>query len=299
MNSSGGTKPLVKIITDSAADIPREEAQKYDIDVLAIPITIDGETYMEGEDLTTAEFYKLLGRAKELPTTAQVTPYRYLEAFEKAARAGYDHIVCVTINAKGSGMFEAAQLAKELFAEEQPVLAEQVTVDVLDSGAYTYIYGHAVVDAARAAAEGKSREDVVQVFLRRSESYQVYFGLTNLDYARRSGRVTTAAAFVGEVLGFRPVLTVRGGGIDTIAKVRGDQKLVAAMLDLYKERRSGDGRGFYTVYADNKAMGQQLRKLIEKETKDKCLGEYYIGASVTINSGPTVFGVLVPVDQIK
>lgn len=290
---------MIKVITDSAADIPKEEAQRYEIDVLAIPINIDGETFMEGEDMTAKEFYKKLGKAKALPTTAQVTAMRYLDAYRRAAEMGYEEIVCITITSQGSGMFDAACLAKEMFAEDHPQLAERTTIQVLDSGSYTYDYGHAVVDAARAAAEERPLEEVLQVFRRRREGYQVYFGLTNLTYAKKSGRVTSAAAFVGEMMGFRPIMTIHNGGTDTLGKVRGDAKLVEALVKLYQDRRSADGRGFYILYADNKAMGTQLRKAIEKETKDRCLGEYYIGASVTINAGPTVFGVVVPVDLVK
>lgn len=290
---------MIKIITDSAADIPREEVEKYNITVMAIPITIDGETYMEGEDFTTKEFYKMLGKAKALPTTAQVTSFRFLETFRDVAEEGYSSIVCFTITSAGSGIYEAALLAKDAFMEEQPALAENMTIDIVDGRSYTYDYGHAVVDAAKAAQNGRSVEDVIQVFRHRREGYQVYFGLTNLDYAKKSGRITSAAAFVGELMGFRPLMTIHNGGTDTLFKVRGDQKLVEAMVKMYQERRSGDGRGFYILYADNKTMGQQLRKQIEKTTKDKCLGEYYIGASVTINAGPTVFGVIMPVDQVK
>lgn len=296
----GGWNALITVITDSAADIPKEEAEKYGIRVLGIPLALDGKSYLEGVDLNAQEFYKLLAGAKELPTTAQVTPFRYREAFEEAAaQPGCTGIVCITINALGSGMYQGALLAREELLEDRPELEEKFTIDVVDSARYAYIYGHAVVDAARAASQGKNREEVLQVFHHRCEGYQGFFGLTNLEYAKRSGRITAAAAFVGEVMGFRPIMTIREGRIDTIAKVRGDKKLVEAMLALYQERRSGDGRGFYIIYAENKAMGQQLRRAIEKETKDKCLGEYDVGASVVINAGPTVFGVIAPVDGVR
>lgn len=290
---------MIKIITDSAADIPRAEAEHYNIDVLAIPITLNGKTYMEGEDFDSPAFYKLLHTAKELPTTAQVTALRYYDAFSRAVREGARHIVCVTITSKGSGMYDAARVAKGFIFDEQPALRETVTIDVVDSGSYTYDYGHAVVDMAKGACQGKSLEDVLAIFRRRRETYQTYFGLTNLDYAKKSGRITSAAAFVGEVMGFRPIMTLHNGGTDTIGKVRGDQKLLTALLQLFQDRYSHDGRGFYILYSENKAMGVSLRKAIEKDTGVKCAGEYYIGASVTINAGPTVFGVTIPVDQVK
>lgn len=127
---------------------------------------------------------------------------------------------------------------------------------------------------------------------------QVYFGLTNLDFAKKSGRITSAAAFVGEILGFRPLLTIHNGGTDTIQKVRGDHKLIPAMVEHFQKQAVDDGRGFYIVHARDKELAKELRKTLEKTTGRKCLGEYLIGASVTTNAGPTVFGVMVPVEKI-
>ena len=88
---------MIKIITDSASDIPRSQQDEYDIEVLAIPIAVDGKTYYEGVDFTSDEYYKILLDAKELPTHSQITMVRYGEAFYNAMKEGYKHIVCVTI----------------------------------------------------------------------------------------------------------------------------------------------------------------------------------------------------------
>ena len=138
----------------------------------------------------------------------------------------------------------------------------------------------------------------MELIHRELESHQVYFGLTNLDFAKKSGRITSTAAFVGELLGFRPLLTIHNGETDTIQKVRGDHKLVSAMVEKFQNQASSDGRGFYIVHAQSPELTKDLRKALEKATTRKCLGEYLIGASVTTNAGPTVFGVIVPVDKI-
>ena len=143
----------------------------------------------------------------------------------------------------------------------------------------TYVYGHAVVAAAKAAQEGKGREEVLELLRRELSTWQVYFAMTNLDFAKKSGRITSTAAFVGEVLGFRPLLTIHNGETDTIQKVRGDHKLIPTMVDYFKKRVSDDGRGFYIVHARDKELAKELRKTLEKTTGRKCLGEYLIGAS--------------------
>ena len=289
---------MLKIITDSAADVPKKEAEEYGIRVMPIPITVDGVTYREGVDFTSEEYYGILTSAKAIPTTAQITLVEFAEAFQEEIAQGNRHLICVTITSQGSGIYNAACLAQQMVLEEQQSDGEEVTIDVVDSGSYTYVYGHAVVKAAKAAREGMDREGVLELLHRELTTYQVYFGLTNLDFAKKSGRITSTAAFVGEVLGFRPLLTIHNGETDTIQKVRGDHKLVSAMVERFQKQATGDGRGFYVVHARDKELAGELKKTLEKSTGRKCLGEYLIGASVTTNAGPTVFGVMVPVDHI-
>lgn len=289
---------MLKIITDSAADVPRAEAEEYGIRVMSIPITVDGTTYREGVDFTSEEYYPMLLGASTIPTTAQITPMEFASAFLEEIAAGNRELICVTITARGSGIYNAACLAKNMVLEELPAGEAPVTIEVVDSGAYTYVYGHVVVKAAKAAKEGTPLPEVLELIHRELESHQVYFGLTNLDFAKKSGRITSTAAFVGELLGFRPLLTIHNGETDTIQKVRGDHKLVSAMVEKFQNQASSDGRGFYIVHAQSPELTKDLRKALEKATKRKCLGEYLIGASVTTNAGPTVFGVIVPVDKI-
>ena len=286
---------MLKIITDSAADVPRAEAEEYGIRVMPIPITVDGTTYREGVDFTSEEYYPMLLGASTIPTTAQITPMEFASAFLEEIAAGNRELICVTITARGSGIYNAACLAKNMVLEELPAGEAPVTIEVVDSGAYTYVYGHVVVKAAK---EGTPLPEVLELIHRELESHQVYFGLTNLDFAKKSGRITSTAAFVGELLGFRPLLTIHNGETDTIQKVRGDHKLVSAMVEKFQNQASSDGRGFYIVHAQSPELTKDLRKALEKATKRKCLGEYLIGASVTTNAGPTVFGVIVPVDKI-
>ena len=287
---------LLKIITDSAADVPQNEVQTYNIRVMGIPITVDGVTYRESVDFTSEEYYGMLTAAKAIPTTAQITLMEFADVFREEIAAGNRQLICITITAQGSGIYNAACLARKMVLEEQP--EGEVTIDVVDSASYTYVYGHAVVAAAKAAQEGKSREEVLEVLHRELTTWQVYFGLTNLDFAKKSGRITSTAAFVGEVLGFRPLLTIHNGETDTIQKVRGDRKLVTAMVEKFQNRASNDGRGFYIVHARDRELAKELRKTLEKTTGRKCLGEYLIGASVTTNAGPTVFGVVLPTEGI-
>ncbi|MEG1943189.1 MAG: DegV family protein, partial [Angelakisella sp.] len=205
-----------------------------------------------------------------------------------------DGVICVTITSKGSGIYDAACLAKKLLLEEQPELAEHFTIDVVDSKAYTYVYGMAVVAAARAAREGKCRDEVMSVLRGALDHYTAAVGLFNLFYAKKSGRITTVAAFVGDIMGFRPILCLEDGALVTRAKVRGDSKLIEEMASLYKKQSAEDGRPYYIICADSMPNAELLQKAIGKLTKNPFGGFYRIGAAVTTNSGPTIIGFVQP-----
>ena len=225
---------MIKLITDSAADVPKKEAEEYGIRVMPIPITVDGVTYREGVDFTSEEYYGILTSAKAIPTTAQITLVEFAEAFQEEIAQGNRHLICVTITSQGSGIYNAACLARKMVLEKQPAGGEEVTIDVVDSAAYTYVYGHAVVKAAKAAREGMDREGVLELLHRELTTYQVYFGLTNLDFAKKSGRITPSAAAIANVLNIKPVLTIQGEKLDSYAKVRGTRQSEKKMIEALK-----------------------------------------------------------------
>lgn len=290
---------MIKLITDSPSDIPKQECEKYNITVMPVPITIDGVTYREGVDMTTEEYYDMLVAAKAIPTHAQVTMIEFMDEYKRNIKAGCTALIVVTITSKGSGIHDAACLAKKMLFEEKPELANSVTIDVVDSRAYAWVYGQAVVAAAEAAAAGADREKVLEVLDKQLNGYRATVGLTNLTYAKKSGRITTVAAFVGEVMGFRPILTLKDGELVTTSKVRGDKKLIDELAKTYLDNVSEDGRPYYILCADSMENAKLLHKEIAKKTKNPFGGYHKLGPSIATNAGPTIFGVITPVAQKK
>ncbi len=282
---------MIKIIVDSACDIPPSEREEYGIEMLGVPINVDGKTYYEGHDFTNEEYYGMLSAAKSIPTHAQVTMVRFAEAFSKAVSDGYKHIVCITITSKGSGTCDAAKGAKKMLCEENPDIVDGVTIDVIDSKNYTYAYGHIAVGMAKLAKETNDLQQVLNYAYENIERYTIVAGLTNLTYARKSGRISSAAAFVGEAMGFRPILRMVNGSLESDKRVRGDSKLIAEMASRYFELSAEDGSMYYIVSADSLDNANLLLKEISS-TKNTFGGIYRVGASITTNAGPTVFGIV-------
>ncbi len=284
-----------RFITDSASDIPDEALAQYDITMLGIPMTIDGQSYREREDFTTQEFYQILRQAKELPVTSHITHLEFYEQYQKARQQGVEHIVVVTITSKGSNMYNAACMAKDYFFQENPQCRDTLTIDVIDSQAYTMVYGTAIIEAAKMARAGRPHEEIVDYLSHIPEHFDIYFTIFNLEYAKRSGRISFAAAFVGELLGLRPIMTLRDGQVTLTEKVRGDRAALTHLAELYATGAAATGKqGYFIVRGDNDLMAKELIEAIEAQTGHAPDAVYNIGACITLNAGPAVVGVTVP-----
>lgn len=281
----------IKLLTDSACDLPQELADRYDIQIIPIPITIDGQGYYERVDFTCWEFYDRLAQAKELPSTSHVTNVQFLQYYEEIYQAGYTDIVHVTINSKGSNMFQAANMATEMFFEEHPDAREQFHIYVVDSLGYTFMYGQALLEMGRKKEAGASAQELAQWMEDQAQRVVVYFAPYTLEYAKRSGRINCAAAFVGEVLGLRPIIRIHKGDMTIVEKVRGDRNVVQRIRDQYLAH--GDLSAPYTVlHGKEEAPGHELAALLEKKVGRPPEGVYPVGACIAINAGPRLAAVV-------
>lgn len=281
----------IKFVTDSASDIPAHEADAHGIEVLPIPITVDGKGYLEGVDFTPEQFYDILLSSKTIPTTSHITAPQFAEKFTAYYDQGYQEVVLVTINSKGSNMRDAAVLGRQMFYDDEPGAAERMPVHIVDSGTYAYAYGAAVVRASVMAAEGAASSEILEYLEDYFNSSEVLFSVYTLDFAKKSGRISCAAAFVGEVLGLRPVFTIIDGEIKIIEKVRGDKNIVPKMVKEVVQRIAEKGSDYQVLSAYSLEPAEELAQSLTKELGYPPSGIYKIGASVTINSGPKVVGV--------
>ncbi|MEG1778477.1 MAG: DegV family protein [Oscillospiraceae bacterium] len=280
----------IKIMSDTACDIPKEIGAALGIDLLPIPITIDGKGYLEGEDFTYEEFYEILLQSKELPFTSHITAPAFTEKFIRAYKEGYNRIICTTINSKGSSMFEAAIIAKELFYGEYPEAKDKVKIAVLDSKTYSMAYGLPLMIAADKLKNGANYDELVEYLIDAYNRVEVYFTVFTLDFAKRSGRISAAAALVGGMLGLRPIMTFMNGDNKVVSKVRGDKQAVAELANIAAERYIVPKSPYVVLVGDDKQAGEPLVEAMTKQMGYPPIGVYFIGSCVAINAGPKVVG---------
>ena len=281
----------LKIITDSASDITFAEEAAYAIRVIPFPIALGGKSYLSRVDFDNQGFYALMNQyPDDLPTTSQVTPFQFQEIIEEEVEQGHSELIFLLINSQGSATYSNAVLARDTYFDEHPEQVGQVKISVLDSRGYSSLYGYLAVEAAKMAMAGEGLEAVEAYLTQALEKRMIYFGIYSLKYAGKSGRIPSAAAFLGDKLGLKPVMKIFDHEITTAAKARGEQRLIASLVELVA-RDIAPGTPYQLIYGSVVEDLDKLRLAMTQKLGYGPTGVYQIGAAIAANAGPRAVGV--------
>ncbi len=281
----------IRIATDSTSDIPVNLREELNITVLPVSIIMGDKEYKDGYDLTPQEFYEMILNAKELPTTSRVVPVLYSELYEESYREGYTDIILTCLNSKGSSTMQGAIMAKDMFYEENPDAKEKMNIHIIDSRTYSMAYGLPVIEAARMEKNGATVDEILDFINDWLDNVRVLFLPLNLKFVKKSGRVSAAAAFVGDALGLKPIITFEDGESKILEKIRGDKNALAKILEItLKERKINTP--YALVYGTNMEMFDKLKEMcIEKLEREPYI-EYAVGSVISLNAGPEVVAII-------
>lgn len=222
----------IAIVTDSASYIPQEALSDLDIPVIPQTLIWDGETYRDGVDIDAATFYSRLRASKTFPTTSQPTVPEFVEFFERVtAEQQPDAIIAVLVSSKMSGTVPSARAA----AEQLPDL----DIRIVDTGLISMGMGFPIIAGARAAAEGKSLDEVIAVVEDIRDRIHFLGVVGTLEYLHRGGRIGGAKRLLGTALNLKPLLHFENGQLEPLAQIRTRRKALARMLDIAEERLGG------------------------------------------------------------
>jgi len=222
------TRP-VAIVTESTCCLPDELVRRYGIGILPIPYTFGNETYLDGVDLTRAQFYRKLIETRTPPKTSPPSPGEYVKAWRDAAETAAA-IVCVTVDSKISTLQRSARLACELAPEMLP----NTPVTIVDSLSAGMGQGFVALAAARAAERERSIGEVIKVAEAVSRSVRMIVTLDTLEYLAKTSRIPQVAAFLGGVLAIKPIIQISNGDIHPIARVRTRSR---SIMELFEQMR--------------------------------------------------------------
>ncbi len=280
----------IRLITDSASDISYEDEKKYNIRVLPFEVVLGDKSYVSRVDFDNEGFYQLMAQYDEIPKTSQITPFTFQELFLEEAQNGYTDLILVLINSGGSATHGNAVMAKDLFFDEHPEFQGKVRIHIFDGIGYSVFYGYTVVNAGKMMQEGKTVDEITAYLKETLAERRLYFGMYTLKYAGKSGRIPSAAAFLGDKLNLKPVMKISDNTISTAAKVRGEGKLVGKIVNITLAEME-PGSPYQIVYGNDRSTCDEMAELMTKKVgygPDAC---YQIGAAVAANSGPKVTGV--------
>ncbi len=277
----------IAILTDSACDIPSELEKKYAIDILPFTITLDGVSYTERKDFSFDEYYTLLREAKGTPSTAHITHLQFCEQFCKYVDEGYTDVVYISINSTGSATYDAARMAISALDEERP--GHSMRIHLVDSHTYSMMYGWYICEAARKIRNGAELAPILDYLRDVFARAEIVLAAYSLKVMKKSGRISAAAAFAGELLGLRPVISLIDGVTKVENKVRGDANVLPAMVKFASERK---GEVFeYMIGTTDMARAEELAKLCKKEFGEAPMCIFKLGAAVSSNTGPDAIAI--------
>ena len=280
----------IQIMTDSASDISSADEQKYSIAVIPFPVTLGDRTYTSRVEFNNEQFFSLMAQYDEIPKTAQITPFQFQELYLQQAQAGVTDLILVLINSQGSSTYDNSVQAIGLFYENYPQYQDRFRIHSFDGMGYNALYGSPVVHAAQMCVEGAALEEILAYLTDILPRRQIYFGIYDLKYAAKSGRIPTAAAFVGTALNMKPVMKIFDRSITTAAKCRGERKLVEKVAQMSIADME-PGTPYELIYGNDAACLEELRLLMVQELGYEPASFYQIGAAVAANAGPRVVGV--------
>lgn len=211
------------IVTDSTADVPIDTAESLNISVIPAVLTLDGETYVDGLDISRAEFYERMPDLRIPPTTAVPSVLVFEETYQRLFENGVERILSIHLSANLSGMFNTAEQAALNFDDQ---------VKVFDSGQLTLGTGFQVIEAARSIVNGLEFDQVVNTAKRFRERAYVLALIDRLEFMRRSGRVKWLRANIGDFLQIKQLVEVKDGLVNAVARTRTYTKAFEQLISI-------------------------------------------------------------------
>jgi DegV family protein with EDD domain len=272
----------VLVVTDSSATIPASLVQELGIRVVPILLSMNGQTYRDGIDITSGEVYRRLRTSTHLPTTAAPSVGDFLRVYAAAAQQA-SGIVSIHLSPDLSATYTVASTSSQL--------VDGTPIHIVNSQSVAMGQGFVVVEAARAAAAGADTDAVVARAEQVAQKVHVIATLDTLEYLHRGGRIGGAAAFVGTMLKIKPMVSVAGGTVSAFAKPRTMSRAIRLMLDEMAKEAESLPLHAAILHADVPDEAEELRQSVEASFDCAELYVTEFTPVMGVHAGPGVLGV--------
>lgn len=270
----------IKLITDSTCDLPIEVIKKYNIEVIPVLINFREESYLDNVEITRDEVFERIEKGDIFPTTAQITPIRFVEIFKNAI-SDESKVIVILMSSGMSGTYQSACLAKSMLESED--------IHIVDSEKICSGLGILVIRAAMLISEGKSIQEITYDLEVNKHKINTSLSFDSLDNLVKGGRISKAVSVVTGVLGIKLILDMKDGVMTVKDKVRGGKKAFKRILADLEGTGHNEEVPVLLVNLDMDEISQPLRNYFNENNIDYI--ECPVGSSVGIHSGNKVSGI--------
>jgi DegV family protein with EDD domain len=271
----------VRVVTDSACDLPVARAEELGIEIVPLTIRFGSEEFVDRVELTNEQFWQKVATSDVLPETAAPSAGAFEETFRRLADEGADGIVCINLSSRLSATMQSAQLAAK-------ALKGTVPVEVVDSLSVSMGLGLQCINAVRLANEGADLDRIARAAEDLALRTRLYGTLDTLEHLKRGGRIGAAQALLGGMLSVKPVIEVRDGEVAEAGKVRTRSKSLALLADKVAQAKNPTQVFVFDAQAPDI---DDLVKLLEPSVSRDEIEFGTIGPVIGTHAGPRTIGV--------
>ncbi|MBI21623.1 MAG: fatty acid-binding protein DegV [Chloroflexi bacterium] len=268
----------VAVVTDSTSDIPKEIAKKYGITIVPLNVHFDLDTYQDGINITSEEFYKKLVSGKIFPTTSAPSSGIFLETYKKLSE-NYDAIISIHVSSKTSATYNSAlQASKEI----------KIPIEVIDSKVVSAALALIVIKIAtyvKSSNNIKSIKSHAESLIQRTT---IFFSLETLNFLIKGGRMGKAKGLIGSILKIKPILTFDDGEVNVYERIRSKRKAIEKIHELASSFAPYEDTA--VIYSTDDTEPKKLGNLLQNFTKSKSVLSLQLGPVVGTYGGPNVIG---------
>lgn len=280
---------MLKIITDSATDMPKEIVDRFGLHVIPTPVVIDDVDYLDGATITTGEFYKILDDVSRDIKTYHINPAMFENAFRPYAERG-DSVLYLCFSTGIAGTFNAANLAKQAVLEDYP----DFDLTIIDSKSASIGFGLIVYKLLLLQEQGADKDTLIRAAEFYVSHIRHVFTVSTLKYLIKGGRLSKFKGTAGELLDMKPVLIVdQSGSLQVLKTVRGHKKSLKALVDYVAENISDPQAQIMGICHGEDPQALELtKKMLADVVSPKELVETTVGCAIGAHTGRGVIGIV-------
>lgn len=275
----------IAVVTDSTTYLPPDLVKKHNITVAPQVLIWGDQTYKDGVDIRSEEFFTRLKTAKTMPTTSQVAVVSFQEIFQDLVNKDFE-VLAILVSSRLSGTIGSANQAKDLMGSAGE------KVHIVDSQSVAMALGFQALAVARALEGGASLKEAITLGEKSHEYTGVFFAVDTLEFLHRGGRIGGAQRFLGTMLNMKPILAIHDGRVEGIERIRTKSKAHDRVLELVMEKTKGKSPvRLATLHANAAEDARALLTRAEKELNPTESIFTEVSPTVGTHAGPGTVGL--------